>query len=140
LLCFDQWLLDEQQRLDAFDLVDDVLHQPIGHVLEHHRLERERGRTDGLGALDQRASPQRLDRLQDRAAAGARAEGSQQRGQAHRLAFHRHSAQHLLLEGRAALDLLSQEPPNTPEDATCGTMPTRPRWQRNSVRWRVPRR
>ena len=62
-LRLDQRLLDSQRGLAAFDLVGHVRHQPIGYVLEHHRLQRERGRTNGLGVLDQRASPQRLDRV-----------------------------------------------------------------------------
>ena len=43
VLCLrlDEWLLHQYHGLDVGDLVGNRLDQPIGRVLENHRLQRE---------------------------------------------------------------------------------------------------
>ena len=51
-LRLDKWLIHQQHRLSTRDLVGHFLHESVGHILEHNRLQRERGTTSGLGALN----------------------------------------------------------------------------------------
>ena len=97
-LGLDEWVFHQLHWPPTPDLIGNIVDQPVGHVLEHDRLQRERRHSCCFDPLHQRTAAQRLNGLQASPAAGARAERSQQRGQADRLAFHRQHAHHLLLE------------------------------------------
>jgi len=65
-LRLDERLLNEQHRLAARDLVGHGVDDPVGHVLQHHRLQRECGGPTPHGTLNQRAALERLHSLQHR--------------------------------------------------------------------------
>ena len=60
--------------------------------------------------------PKRLDRLHDSPAAGTWAQLGDQLGDGHWLAFNGQDSQHFLLDHRAALDLLGQQPADATKD------------------------
>ena len=97
-LCLDERLIHQQHWLSMGDLVSHFLHQAVGHILEHHRLQRERGKTVGLGALHQRAPAQCLDRIEDGPAADAWAQRGDQLGDGQRLTIHGQYAQNVSLD------------------------------------------
>src|SRR5207247_1374289 len=116
-LRLDQWLLYEPQRLAARDLVGYLLDQSVSHILEHDRLQCERGRPGGcLRGFDQRAPPKRLDCLHDSPTVGPWAQLGNQFADVHWLAFNGQDSQHFLLDHRAALDLLGQQPADATKD------------------------
>src|SRR5438270_4253810 len=108
-LGLDERLLHELQRLSARDPVGHVLHEAVGYVLQHYRLQRERSGTGGPGPLQQRTPAQRLDGLQDCPAVDAWAQVRDQLGQAHRVPLNGQHSQQLPLERRAPPNLLRQQ-------------------------------
>ena len=73
-------------------------------------------RRSAFAALHQRPSPQRLDRLDDRAPTDARRHGPRELCQADRLALDRQPRQNVALHRRESLDLDVQQPADAPED------------------------
>ena len=112
----DEWLIHELHRPSTCDFFAHVFHQPVGHVLEHHGLKRERGSPSCLRALHQRAPAQRLDCLQDFSTGGACAQIGDQLGDRHRLALNRQHSQDLLLDDGAARELPGQQTPDATKD------------------------
>ena len=117
-LCHDEWLIHELHGLSIRDLDGHILHQALGHVLEHYRLQRERRVTGSVGPLHQRTPAQRLDGFQECSADDAWAQVGDKVGKGYWLAFHGEYSQNLLLERRAALDLLGKQKPNATEDSS----------------------
>ena len=117
-LSLDEWLLHELQRLSTRDLLADFLHQAVGYVLQYDRLQRERYLAGGPGALHKRTPAQRLDCVQDCCLPNAWAKVRDQLGQAHRLALHGEHSQQLLLQRRAAFDLLGQQTSDATKNRT----------------------
>ena len=121
----DERLLRELQWLPARDLLAHFLDQAVSHVLQHYRLQRERGRAGAASALHQRTPAQRLHCLEDCCLADAWAHARDQLGDAHWLARYGQHAQQLLLERRAAFDLLGQQTSDTTEDRSCALVQER---------------
>ena len=118
VLCqrLDQWKLNNALGTSASNLVGDPLHQPVSHILQRNRLQRNCSCPSRIRALHERAPAQRLDCLQYYAAAVARAKDGQQMRDAHRLTLHGQHSQHLLLDSGTALELLVEHAPDAAEN------------------------